>query len=202
MDARHGGGEVGRNMFGQQVGQNSVGLSFRAGGVEKRCGKDVETLNICCLRILLRKLGRGAGRLFIVDAPGRGIQEARQTGIRDAPLEESIGRQGAKDVVRDLFIGRTPASVDEAEVGVGRERPNVQKGQPKIYAIIRHAFFCCRNATGQDRMAEEGQGARWSCSWRRPISQSHFETGFPSVCRDVVRGWIGSHRLAVARGLR
>ena len=54
--------------------------------------------------------------LFIMDTPGCCVEDTGEGGISDAAFEEGVRREGAKDVIGNLGVGGTLASMDEGKV--------------------------------------------------------------------------------------
>ena len=54
--------------------------------------------------------------LFVMNAPGCRVKDAGERGVGDAAFEEGVGCKGAEDVVGDLVVRGTAATLDNGEV--------------------------------------------------------------------------------------
>jgi hypothetical protein len=145
VDAIHGASYITRALDSDEAIECSKGLCLATSGVQERGSHDVHALNIADMSSAVASFGTlgasyGSGyrqgrrrhpsidtRLVgIVQLPGNGIENTRETVFGDATAEQRVCGQGAERVVADLGIGRRGTLSHKIQVAIGTERRHVE----------------------------------------------------------------------------
>jgi hypothetical protein len=128
----------------------------------------------------------------IVQLPGNGIENTRETVFGDATAEQRVCGQGAERVVADLGIGRRGTLSHKIQVAIGTERRHVEQDEPDIDAQFRlewhmsiydcfvygrsshHAIAVAGDSIRQDGVAQLLQASL--CVARRSFGKQYFKT--------------------------